>query len=436
MHCCTMCAIMYLYYMKPIKLIALNLNDTLLNMLRSPCSAPLRGSRLVKRCIVCALLLHMLTFAYGEKLTITERSDYSKYIDGAYTGLTYREARLYLNKAASADSSVYTGEAFVLEETRKNMRAVAQKIDEIIPLHFSVPAAQVPHSTGMIFLAPDKGYPLLRNFPVIPPQRFTPQDINQWTAQSTVVVRPKADREPTRIPVYVEYRYAGTQTYNNRPVNYVKAQFSLRYRGGDALGDSELLRSEGTRLADIYLDEDNKPLFIRETIDETFFYTGEHSVRHRGFLLHFYSYPRENDKKRETPADTLDSRIAAAPHFFDIQRTERGLMLNLKELHFAGNQAVLLESEYSKLDTIAELLKTIPFKRLFVEGHTANTGHPKEEETLSLERAKTVVDQLIQRGIPASAFLYTGAGAAKPLAPNDTETGRAKNRRVEITVLE
>ena len=111
-------------------------------------------------------------------------------------------------------------------------------------------------------------------------------------------------------------------------------------------------------------------------------------------------------------------------------------MLNLKDLHFAGNQAVLLESEYSKLDAIAALLKTIPFKRLLVEGHTADTGHPKEEENLSLERAKTVVDQLIQRGIPASVFLYTGAGAAKPLAPNDTEAGRAQNRRVEITVLE
>ena len=436
MHCCTMCAIMYLYYMKRIKLIALNLNNTLLNMLRASCSATLRGSR-VKLCIVCTLLLYIQVFAHGERLTITERSDYSKYIDGVYTGLTYREARLYLNKAERSDSAVYTGEAFVLEETRKNMRAVAQKIDEIIPLHFSIPAAQAPHSTGMIFLAPDKGYPLLRNFPVIPVQPFTTQDSNaQWTAQSTVVVRPKADREPTRIPVYVEYRYAGTQTYNNRPVNYVKAQFSLRYRGGDALGDAELVRSEGTRLADIYLDESNKPLFIRETIDETFFYTGEHSVRHRGFLLHFYSYAHEDDKKREMPADTLDSRIAAAPHFFDIQRTERGLMLNLKDLHFAGNQAVLLESEYSKLDAIAALLKTIPFKRLLVEGHTADTGHPKEEENLSLERAKTVVDQLIQRGIPASVFLYTGAGAAKPLAPNDTEAGRAQNRRVEITVLE
>lgn len=406
------------------------------NVLRAYYSAPIRTSR-NKRLLLCTLLLYLLTFVYAEKLTITERSDYSKYIDGTYTGLTYREARLYLHQAAEIDTSVYTGEAFVLEETRKNMRAVAQKIDEIIPLHFTTPASHTQQNAGMIFLAPDTGYPLLRNFPVLPPQRFTVQDINaKWTSQSTVVVRPKADREPIRIPVYVEYQYTGTQTYNNQPVNHVKAQFSLRYQGGDTLGDTELLRSEGTRLADIYLNEANKPLFIRETIDETFFYRGEHSVRHRGFLLHFYSYTHEDDKKRENTAYTFDSRIAATPQFFDIQQTERGLMLNVKELHFVGNQAIVLESEYSKLDTIAEFLKTIPFKRLLVEGHTADTGHPKEEKTLSLERAKTVVDQLIQRGIPANTFLYTGAGATKPLAPNDTESGRAQNRRVEITILE
>lgn len=105
-------------------------------------------------------------------------------------------------------------------------------------------------------------------------------------------------------------------------------------------------------------------------------------------------------------------------------------------LRFVPDQDVLLPEEKGRLDGIAAALKAVPGERTFlVTGHTADVGNPAGQKDLSVRRAKRIVDELVARGIPASRFLYRGFGAERPLAPNDTEANRARNRRVEITVL-
>ena len=95
-----------------------------------------------------------------------------------------------------------------------------------------------------------------------------------------------------------------------------------------------------------------------------------------------------------------------------------------------------MPNEDKKLDEIAAALKTLTFKTLLIEGHTADVGDKTTQYGLSVNRAKTVVDELVKRGIPADACIYSGAGGTKPIASNATETERALNRRVEITVME
>lgn len=105
-------------------------------------------------------------------------------------------------------------------------------------------------------------------------------------------------------------------------------------------------------------------------------------------------------------------------------------------LRFVPDQDVLLPSERGRLDDIAAALKRVPGERTFlVTGHTAEVGNPAGQKDLSIRRARRIVDELAARGIPASRLLYRGFGAERPAAPNDTEAGRARNRRVEITVL-
>ena len=226
----------------------------------------------------------------------------------------------------------------------------------------------------------------------------------------------------------------------------------MRYHGEDHLGDADMLRSEGSRTADIYLDDRNRPLFIREKIDETFFYKDAETIRQRGFLLHFYDYGQHTVynggsipatallERSKNPVKTENSnkeRIKdKGDGIFNVQETPRGILLNLKNLHFVADKAELLHGEDKKLDEIAAVLKTLTFKNLFVEGHTADVGDKSTQHGLSLRRAKTVVDELTKRGIPAGVFIYSGAGGSKPIASNETEAGRAQNRRVEITVMD
>ena len=408
--------------------------------------------------IVC-VLIPVIAFTENGRITISERADYSVYKNGTYAGLTYREAYIYLDEKAAVYNDEpayrYEGEAFVLEETRKNMVGTAKKLDEIRPIAFTQSAHRGTDGTKIAALhfTQDTGYPLLRNFPASPTQRLEQQDSGKkWTAESTIVVCPQQGKNPTRIPVLAEYQYIGKKKYNGTDTHYVKAVFALRYHGEDHLGDADMLRSEGSRTADIYLDDRNRPLFIREKIDETFFYKGAESIRQRGFLLHFYNYGQhtvynggsvpttallDHSKNPVKPENSNKERIKdKGDGIFNVQETPRGILLNLKNLHFIADKAELLHGENKKLDEIATVLKTLTFKTLFVEGHTADVGDKSTQHGLSLRRAKTVVDELTKRGIPSGVFIYSGAGGSKPIASNTTEAERALNRRVEITIME
>ena len=408
--------------------------------------------------IVC-VLIPVIMFTENGRITISERADYSVYKNDTYAGLTYREAYIYLDEKAAVYNDEpayrYEGEAFVLEETRKNMVGTAKKLDEIRPIAFTQSAHQGTDGTKIeaLHFTQDTGYPLLRNFPASPTQRLEQQDSGKkWTAESTIVVCPQQGKNPTRIPVLAEYQYIGKKKYNGIDTHYVKAVFALRYQGEDHLGDADMLRSEGSRTADIYLDDRNRPLFIREKIDETFFYKGAETIRQRGFLLHFYDYGQhtvynsgsvpatallDHSKNPVKPENSNKERIKdKGDGIFNVQETPRGILLNLKNLHFVADKAELLHGEDKKLDEIAAVLKTLTFKNLFVEGHTANVGDKSTQHGLSLRRAKTVVDELTKRGIPSGVFIYSGAGGSKPIASNTTEAERALNRRVEITIME
>ena len=408
---------------------------------------------------IACVLIPVIAFTENGRITISERADYSVYKNGAYAGLTYREAYIYLDEKAAVYNNEpayrYEGEAFVLEETRKNMVGTAKKLDEIRPIAFTQSAHQGTDGTKIAALhfTQDTGYPPLRNFPASPAQPFKEDDIGKkWIAESTIVVCPQQGKNPTRIPVLAEYQYSGKKKYNGNDTHYVKAVFALRYHGEDHLGDADMLRSEGSRTADIYLDDRNRPLFIREKIDETFFYKDAETIRQRGFLLHFYDYGQHTVynggsipatallERSKNPVKTENSnkeRIKdKGDGIFNVQETPRGILLNLKNLHFVADKAELLHGEDKKLDEIAAVLKTLTFKNLFVEGHTADVGDKSTQHGLSIRRAKTVVDELTKRGIPAGVFIYSGAGGSKPIASNETEAGRAQNRRVEITVMD
>jgi outer membrane protein OmpA-like peptidoglycan-associated protein len=70
-----------------------------------------------------------------------------------------------------------------------------------------------------------------------------------------------------------------------------------------------------------------------------------------------------------------------------------------------------------------------------INGHTDNVGKPADNLLLSTNRAKSVVEYLISKGIDKTSLTAKGFGATQPVADNGTETGRAKNRRTELLVV-
>lgn len=101
-------------------------------------------------------------------------------------------------------------------------------------------------------------------------------------------------------------------------------------------------------------------------------------------------------------------------------------------LHFDTGLATIKPESLSQLDQAAQMLKAAPALKVEVAGHTDNAGTAEANLKLSQARAASVMQALVSRGIAATRLTAKGYGQGAPLADNQTEDGRAKNRRVEL----
>jgi type IX secretion system PorP/SprF family membrane protein len=117
-------------------------------------------------------------------------------------------------------------------------------------------------------------------------------------------------------------------------------------------------------------------------------------------------------------------------------KIEKGLVFKLSAINFETGSDKLTTSSYSMLDKMADILKENPNMVMEVGGHTDNVGDDQNNMTLSQNRANSVVNQLVKRGVNQTQLKGIGFGETQPITSNDTEEGRKKNRRVMFTVLE
>ncbi|MDR3131307.1 MAG: OmpA family protein [Treponema sp.] len=419
---------------------------------------------------------------------IIERSDWSRYENGAYIGHVYREVRASIlpaetkfpKESGAGDSGAgsgieYQGNFFVLEETLRDMRQSARGVDAVIPVVFRVSRG------GGIAIVDDKGFPSLRGFPSYPAGAVEPGA--KWSASGSRAVDPLNEGRPVVVPLTAEYEYSGTELYRDIPVHRIRAKYASRYQAASSrsAGNEGFTSLQGAHTVDILLRvSDGLPLLMRDNLDETFTWAGGRSLRFRGFTLTFGegltpldreasiaalsgalgggaaggSPPAEGGgggpgdlrskslsrsqgvgpKVRDFPLpETLVSETSGS---LDITAVPEGIRLTLRDLRFAPDSAELLPGEKARLDAIARALQDFPERSFLVEGHTAAVGRPEGEMRLSLERARSITAELAARGIQEGRFIYKGAGGDRPAADNSTEEGRRMNRRVEITILE
>lgn len=101
-------------------------------------------------------------------------------------------------------------------------------------------------------------------------------------------------------------------------------------------------------------------------------------------------------------------------------------------INFETGKADIKPESQAIVDQVADMLKANDSLRVGIEGHTDNVGTAAFNKTLSENRAKSVMNAIISRGVDKARLTATGWGQEKPMADNKTEDGRAKNRRVEI----
>ena len=113
----------------------------------------------------------------------------------------------------------------------------------------------------------------------------------------------------------------------------------------------------------------------------------------------------------------------------------RGNKVEINEtIQFENGKAIIKPESDSLIDEIAAAIKTLEGRKVRVEGHASSDGDKVQNQKLSEARAKSVAEALTKRGIPKEQPIPQGFGSQQPIADNNTEEGRVKNRRVEFVI--
>ncbi|MFN7994166.1 MAG: OmpA family protein [Bryobacteraceae bacterium] len=114
--------------------------------------------------------------------------------------------------------------------------------------------------------------------------------------------------------------------------------------------------------------------------------------------------------------------------------TDRGLVVTMADVLFDTGKYTLRPAAREKLAKLAGIVIAHPGLKLAAEGHTDSTGTPEFNQKLSVKRAESVSQYLAAQGLASDSLSADGFGDTKPIAPNNTASGRQQNRRVELIV--
>jgi outer membrane protein OmpA-like peptidoglycan-associated protein len=126
--------------------------------------------------------------------------------------------------------------------------------------------------------------------------------------------------------------------------------------------------------------------------------------------------------------------IAAHRRVFNSLHAEIVLLVTY-DIRFEPDSATILNDSRKSLDKVYRLIDKSNYDVL-IAGHTADIGKASGQYRLSVSRAESIKDYLVEKGIRDDRLTVAGYGGTRPVAPNDTDPGRALNRRVEFLVIE
>ncbi|TAF64823.1 MAG: OmpA family protein [Cytophagales bacterium] len=155
-----------------------------------------------------------------------------------------------------------------------------------------------------------------------------------------------------------------------------------------------------------------------------FFYNYQFKVTEDDYLAH----NQDGHERNDTQVNKNGMNILLTP--FKV-----GARIDLYGISFASGSTVLNTQSIKELDRVVNLMLQYPNARIEIGAHTDNVGDPSMNLQLSQQRANAVLNYLISKQLVANRFVCKGYGDTKPIASNDTEEGKSKNRRFELIVI-
>lgn len=291
--------------------------------------------------------------------------------------------------------------------------------------------------------------PVVRDVPIFPQYDVKKGESWRHSASEAHDLRDNFNiQKPFVVPVDVTYTYQGPIQREGKTYQLIEVNYDLYYdiplknlqnrrNGNAALPMLYPVRTMGYSKQRLYWDNNAG---ILPYYDEVFTIMMELNtgavIEYRGSAKAEITTLQRMDK--EEIAGMLDKNIRdMGISNTTVEKTDEGITISLENIQFEADSAHLLPAEKEKIEKIGKLLSNYPDYELLISGHTALAGKAEDRQVLSEQRAAAVANYLIELGVREQHHVFTrGFGAEKPIAPNTTEANMARNRRVEITVLE
>ena len=291
--------------------------------------------------------------------------------------------------------------------------------------------------------------PVVRDVPIFPQHDVKKGESWRHSASEAHDLRDNFNiQKPFVVPVDVTYTYQGPIQREGKTYQLIEVNYDLYYdiplknlqnrrNGNAALPMLYPVRTMGYSKQRLYWDNNAG---ILPYYDEVFTIMMELNtgavIEYRGSAKAEITTLQRMDK--EEIAGILDKNIRdMGISNTTVEKTDEGITISLENIQFEADSAHLLPAEKEKIEKIGKLLSNYPDYELLISGHTALAGKAEDRQVLSEQRAAAVANYLIELGVREQHHVFTrGFGAEKPIAPNTTEANMARNRRVEITVLE
>jgi outer membrane protein OmpA-like peptidoglycan-associated protein len=286
----------------------------------------------------------------------------------------------------------------------------------------------------------DKRYfmPVVRNVPVFPKKDLSVGDT--WEIEGHEMHDFQESfgiKEPYRIPFTAQYVFLGDKEWKGKKYPAFSVSYRIFIEPDSVSGDIYPTRIMGASDQVVYW---NKAIGRETAYEEEFRMVFELS---NGAVMEF----RGSAEAEIVEAKQMDKQGIADRITQDIEElgikdvkvkiNEDGITIALENIQFLSESAVLLASEKEKLNKIGAILKRYTDRDILISGHTAYSGTEASMMKLSEDRAGAVAGYLIDQGVRTpERIVIQGYGGTRPIADNNTEAGRVRNRRVEITILE